>query len=51
MEGPSLKREYTHRVGHHKLVYPFEIYKLMLINFPQSLFADKLLVPVVMLSC
>lgn len=50
VEGPTLEIESTHGVGQHKLIYPFEINTLILINFPKDLFADKLLSPVLMLS-
>lgn len=45
-EGPSLEREHTCKVEQHKLIYSFEINKLIPINFPQGLFADEPLSPI-----
>lgn len=36
-----MEGEYKHRVRQHKLIYSIEIDKLILINCPKILFADK----------
>lgn len=51
MKSHSLEKVWIHWGRQHRLIYPFEINKLILINFPKRLFADKLLSPIVMLSC
>lgn len=39
-----------HRRRQHRLIYPFKINNLILVNFPKCLFVDKLLSPIAMLS-